>query len=151
MAYYLLHHLDEISVIFKLYKSFFSGINVPLMYLIAYDTSPPKIHHDALRWSHNERDGVSNHHPHDCLLNRQLSRRSKKTSKLRAIGLCEGNSPVTGEFPAQRASNAENVYIWWCYHGIIRSKHQLKSGSISTYWGGDEIDTDDILKRFCFQ
>ena len=23
--------------------------------------------------------------------------------------LCQGNSPVTGEFPAQRASNAENV------------------------------------------
>ena len=33
---------------------------------------------------------------------------SKKTSKLRVTGLCEGNSPVTGEFPAQRASNAEN-------------------------------------------
>ena len=31
-----------------------------------------------------------------------------KTSKLRVTGLCEGNSPVTGEFPAQRASNAEN-------------------------------------------
>ena len=29
---------------------------------------------------------------------------SKKTSKLRDTGLCEGNSPVTGEFPAQRAS-----------------------------------------------
>ena len=28
-------------------------------------------------------------------------------------GLCAGNSPVTGEFPAQRASNAENVSIWW--------------------------------------
>ena len=27
--------------------------------------------------------------------------------QLRATGLCEGNSPVTGEFPAQRASNAE--------------------------------------------
>ena len=27
----------------------------------------------------------------------------KKTSKLRVTGLCEGNSPVTGEFPAQRA------------------------------------------------
>ena len=26
--------------------------------------------------------------------------------------LCEGNSPVTAEFPAQRASNAENVYIF---------------------------------------
>ena len=31
----------------------------------------------------------------------------KKTSKLRVTGLCEGNSPVTGEFTAQRASNAE--------------------------------------------
>ena len=28
-------------------------------------------------------------------------------------GRCEGNSPVTGEFPKQRASNAENVSIWW--------------------------------------
>ena len=40
----------------------------------------------------------------------------KKTSKLRVIGRCEGNSPVTGEFSAQRASNAENVSIWWCHH-----------------------------------
>ena len=31
----------------------------------------------------------------------------EKTSKLRVTGLCEGNSPVTGEFPAQRASNLE--------------------------------------------
>ena len=35
------------------------------------------------------------------------------TSKLRVTGLCAGNSPVTGEFPAQKASNAENVSIWW--------------------------------------
>ena len=27
-----------------------------------------------------------------------------------------GNTPVTDEFPAQRASNAENVSIWWCHH-----------------------------------
>ena len=27
-----------------------------------------------------------------------------------------GNSPVTGEFPAQMASNAENVSIWWRQH-----------------------------------
>ena len=31
----------------------------------------------------------------------------KKTSMLRITGLCEGNSLVTGEFLAQRASNAE--------------------------------------------
>ena len=33
----------------------------------------------------------------------------RKKSTLRVTGLCEGNSPVTGEFPAQRASTAENV------------------------------------------
>ena len=46
-------------------------------------------------------------------------RRSKKTSKLRVTGLCEGNSPVTGEFPTQRASNAENVSIWWRHHALL--------------------------------
>ena len=45
-------------------------------------------------------------------------RRSKKTSKLRATGLCVGNSPVTGEFLAQRASYAENVSITWRHHDM---------------------------------
>ena len=63
-------------------------------------------------WRHNERHGVSNHQPHKCFLNLLFRRRSKKTSKLRVTGLCAGNSPVTGEFPAQMASNAENVSIW---------------------------------------
>ena len=40
----------------------------------------------------------------------------RKTSKLCGTGLFEGNSPVTGEFPAQRASDAENVSIWWRHH-----------------------------------
>ena len=56
---------------------------------------------------------ISNHQPHDCLLNRLFWRGSKITSKLRVIGLWSGNSPGTGEFPAQMASNAENVSIWW--------------------------------------
>ena len=34
-------------------------------------------------------------------------------------GLCEGNSPVTGEFPSQRASNAEKLSIWWRHHGEL--------------------------------
>ena len=72
-----------------------------------------------LRWRHNGRDGVSNHQPHDCLLNRLFRRRSKKTSKLRVTDLCAGNSPGTGEFPAQMASNAENFSIWWRHHGIL--------------------------------
>ena len=40
----------------------------------------------------------------------------KKTSKLRVTGLCEGISPVIDEFPAQKASDAENVSIWWRHH-----------------------------------
>ena len=73
----------------------------------------------SLRWRHNELDGVSDHQPHDCLLNRLFGRRSKKASKLRVTGLCAGNSPGTGEFPAQMASNAENVSIWWRHHVLL--------------------------------
>ena len=62
---------------------------------------------ETLQWRHNEHDGVSNHQPRDCLLNRLFRRRSKKTANLRVSGLCAGNSPVTGEFPAEMASNAE--------------------------------------------
>ena len=71
-----------------------------------------------LQWRHNGRDGVSNHQPHVCLLKRLFRCRSNKRSKLRVTGLCAGNSPATGEFPAQRASNAENVSIWWRHHVI---------------------------------
>ena len=30
-----------------------------------------------------------------------------------------GNSSVTGEFPAQRTRNAENVSIWWRHDGTV--------------------------------
>ena len=69
----------------------------------------------ALRWRHIGRDSVSNHLPHDCLLNRLFRRRSKKTSNHRPFA---GNSPRTDEFPAQMASNAENVSIWWRHHAL---------------------------------
>ena len=41
---------------------------------------------------------------------------SKNTSKLRITGLCEGNPRVTGGLPSQRASNMENIFIWWHHH-----------------------------------
>ena len=80
--------------------------------------------HIPLQLRHNEHDDVSNHQPGDCLLSRLLRRRSKKTSKLRVTGLCARNSPVTGEIPAQRASNAENVPIWWRHY--LSEKHWLR-------------------------
>ena len=72
----------------------------------------------SLQWRHNGCDCVSNHQPHDCLLNRLFRHRSKKTSKLRVTGLCVGNSPGTGKFPAQMAGYAENVSIWWRHHSM---------------------------------
>ena len=73
----------------------------------------------SLRWRHDWRDGVSNHQPRDCSLNCLFRRRWRKTSKLRVTCLFEWNSLVTGEFLAQRASNVENVCIWWHHHGTV--------------------------------
>ena len=87
----------------------------------------------TLRWRQNGRYSVSNHQPHDCLLNRLFRRRSKKTSKLRVIGLCARNSPGTGEFPAQMASYAENVSIWWRHHGSFLNCWKFV-GVISGHW-----------------
>ena len=49
-------------------------------------------------------------------------RRSKKPSKLLVTGLCVGNSPMSGKFPAQMVSNAENVSIWWRHHDHLASR-----------------------------
>ena len=82
-----------------------------------------------------------------------IKRRSKKTSKLRATGLCAGNSPGTGEFPAQRASNAENIFIWWRHHDwhdtssigpiLGLAHHSMFAGSvpIMAAWGHHDIET----------
>ena len=74
---------------------------------------------ESLQWRHNGRDSISNHQHHDCLLIRLLWHRSKKTSKLRVMGHCERKLPGTDKFPAQRASSAENVSIWWRHHDDI--------------------------------
>ena len=60
--------------------------------------------------------GVSNHRRLGGLLSHLFRRMSKKTSELRVTSLCEGNSPVTGEIPSQKAINTENNSIWWHHH-----------------------------------
>ena len=84
----------------------------------------------SLQWRHNGLDGSSNHQPHDFLLKRLFKAQIKETSKLRVIGLCVGNLPVTGEFPAQRASDAENVSIWWRHHEICYLPHSHSATKI---------------------
>ena len=71
------------------------------------------------------------------LLNRLFGRRSQKTSKLRVTGLCVGKSPRTGEIPAQMASNAENISIWWRHHdvrGVRLCRNLWVSGLILPYF-----------------
>ena len=99
----------------------------------AYCTLPTFLMVHTLRWRHNGPDSVSNHQPHDCLLNRLFRRRSKKTSKLRATGLCAGNSPGTGELPAQMGSYAENVSIWWRYHDSFSCHVDWTESSLHMY------------------
>ena len=71
--------------------------------------------------------------------------RSKKTSKLRATGLCAGNSPLTGEFPARKASNAENASIWLRHHGLwplVESGEMISSRPVKKVIGH--------VKKNCF-
>ena len=81
----------------------------------------------SLQWRHNGRHSISNHQPHDRFLNRLFRHRSKKAPKLCVTSLCAGNSPC--EFPAQMASNGENVSIWWRHHAIGCGTY------ISIIWG----------------
>ena len=68
----------------------------------------------------------------------------RKTSKLRVTGLCEGNSPVAGEFLAPRARNAENVSISWRHHEI---RHGENEASICNT-AFNKITNDIILQGF---
>ena len=129
-----------------------------------------------IQWHHNERNGISNHQHLNCSLNHLLRRRSKKTSKLRVTGLCEGKSLVTGEFPSQRVCNMENDSIWWCHHAfdwvanMIFNRLAVTWQGVSmvfrwpalfsanlTHWGRDKMTTTfqmtfqvDFLPWKCF-
>ena len=113
-----LHWIARMKHIFALcFVMFWLGI-----YWV-YPNPSGSVYWQSSKWRHNGCDCVSDHQPHDCLLSRLISRlirrRSKKTSKLRVTGLYVGNSLVTGEFPAQRASNAEDISIWWRHHDSV--------------------------------
>ena len=104
-----------------------------------------------LQWHHNGHDSGSNHQPHDGLLNSLFRRRSKKTSKLRITVLCAGNSPGTSEFPAQMASNEENVSILWHHHALPLEHHKFSPEyaqnrhPITHPWG---CGVSDVLRDF---
>ena len=53
-------------------------------------------------------------------------------------GVCEGTLPVIDDFPAQRASNAENVSIWWRHHvrNIVVCAYDGNAGSVFSATAG---------------
>ena len=77
----------------------------------------------TLWWRHNERDGVSIHQARDCLLNCLFKAQIKETSKPASLDFVRGIHRSTGEFPAQRASNAENVSILWRHHVLSKTEN----------------------------
>ena len=85
---------------------------------------------DSLRWRHNERDGVSNHQRLDGLLNRLFRRRSKKTSKLRVTGLCEGNSPHNRPVKRKMFPFGDVIMDWFWEQGVreISRVHRYHPG-----------------------
>ena len=75
-------------------------------------------HSVTLHWRHDDHDGVSNHQPHGCFLNRLFRHRSKKTSKLRGPVNSPHKGPVTRKiFPFDDVImkySVANVIKWPC-------------------------------------
>ena len=107
----------------------------------------------ALQWCHNERDDVSNHHPQDCLLNRLFKAQIKESIK------APRHWPLCGEFtgdrwiPHTKASNAENVSIWWRHHGYGQRRFTISKLLINTimldmgYVDGIDKNAEENRKR----
>ena len=103
---------------------------------------------ESITRDHDGRHCVSNH---VCSGTQRLfRRRSKKISRLLVTGFCEGNPPVTDGFPAQRASNAVNVYIWWCHNFVLlrgpvaeTPLQNISNGNVNTIQGSCHL-----LQRF---
>ena len=89
----LFHHID-------IETCFVNWCNVYFADETVCSRNTPRTRTLSSLWRHNGSNVVSNHRPHDCLLNRSFRCRSKKTSKLHVTCHCAGNSPVTSEFPA---------------------------------------------------
>ena len=128
----------------------------------------------SLQWRHNDHDGVSNHQPHGCLLNRLFRRRSKKTSKLRVTGLYVGNSPGPVNSPhkgtvTRKMFPFDDVImcihnrhpylaftgeLWGVYYDEFGEKWPCYNGTalyhemLSTYWGPNNSRhfADDVLR-----
>ena len=81
----------------------------------------------------------------------------KENIKLRVTGLCDGNSPVTGGFPSQRASNAEKCFhlmvsSWVLYIAYVYSEFLLvQMAFLPARDDWTLICVTTVIKNYCFQ
>ena len=108
----------------KLQQSSYVTLSRPLPSLIFVVRHNNIVVSCTLQWPHNECDGVSNHRRLDCLLDRLFRCKSKKTSKLRATGFCQGNS----RWPANSPHIGPVTRIMYPFDDVIMI--------ISRHWDG---------------
>ena len=76
----------------------------------------PCHHGCALHWRHNQRDSVSNHQPHDCLLNRLFKALNKENIK------APSHWPLWGEFTGDRwIPRTKGQWRGKCFHLMTSS------------------------------
>ena len=86
------------------YQKHYSGLHVSISIAVSEMVTAICIihwwaslcHWYSLQWRHNERDGVSNYQPHDCLLNRLFKAQIKENLK------APRHWPFCGEFTSDR-------------------------------------------------
>ena len=89
----------------------------------------------TLQWRHNERDGVSNHQPHDCCLNRLFKAQIKENTKaprhwpfVRGIHWSPVNSPRKGTV-TRKMLPFDDVIM-----KLLTWKDQLVPNSLTPLW-----------------
>ena len=103
----------------------------------------------ALRWRRNERDGVSNHQPHDYLLNHLFRHRSKKHQSSALLAFVRGihRSPVN--------SPHEGPVTWKCFRLMTSSWPNICSTLINhlklrhclAHWTNGNVVKLEICER----
>ena len=92
----------------------------------------------ALQWRHNERDGVSTHQPHDFFIT--VYAQIEENIKTPRHWPFWRNSPVTGEFPAERSSYAD----------VFPFDDVIMERSYMLQWDAVVFQEQDLLTRSYF-
>ena len=96
-----------------------------------------------IQWRHNERDGVSNHRPLDCLLNRLFRRRSKKLQSSTSLTFVWG----IHRWPVNSAHNGQVTRKMFPFDDVIMVL--LKRRWVRQYVRGSCFHVQSILDVKC--